>query len=84
MKGIQWVKYVYIVLIVLVFLKYYDFSWLILDDEKPTVSTFLHSLILEMNTLYEKGNDIVFIINLYTLANNINLTIKSPNGDIPY
>ena len=36
-----------------------------LDDEKPKISTFLHSLILEMNRHYEKGNDIVFIIYLY-------------------
>ena len=39
------------------------------DDEKPTMSTFLCSLTLEMSSLYEKGNDTVFSITtyLYTL-----------------
>ena len=39
------------------------------DDEKPTMSTFLCSLTLEMSSLYEKGSDTVFSITtyLYTL-----------------
>ena len=53
------------------------------DDEKPTMSTFLHPLMLEMNRLYEKGNNIVFIITYITYSYIIGLTIKSPDGDIP-
>ena len=43
-------------------------SWMM---KSQNVSTFLHSLILEMNRHYEKGNDIVFIIYLYPIDNNI-------------
>ena len=32
------------------------------DDEKPTTSTFVCSLTLEMNSLYEKGNDICLVL----------------------